>query len=106
MKLRNKIFIGVATCFVVAISALAITDGVIDYTKQNFTEGKEKYDLVFDTAGNHATLDLLGVLKPEGTLVGIGGSVIDRRYSLEKTAAALEYIGTRRARGKVIVTLD
>lgn len=32
-------------------------------------------------------------------------SVIDRRYPLEQTAAALEYIGSRRARGKVIVTL-
>ena len=33
-------------------------------------------------------------------------TVIDRRYPLEESGAALEYIGSQRARGKVIVTLD
>jgi NADPH:quinone reductase-like Zn-dependent oxidoreductase len=33
-------------------------------------------------------------------------TVIDRRYPLEQTAAALEYLGTQRARGKVIVTVN
>jgi NADPH:quinone reductase-like Zn-dependent oxidoreductase len=32
--------------------------------------------------------------------------VIDRRYPLEQTGAALEYLGDGHARGKVIVTLD
>jgi NADPH:quinone reductase-like Zn-dependent oxidoreductase len=33
-------------------------------------------------------------------------TVIDRRYPLEQTAAALDYLATGRARGKIIVTLD
>ena len=33
-------------------------------------------------------------------------SVIDRRYPLEEAGAALEYIGSQPARGKVIVTVD
>jgi NADPH:quinone reductase-like Zn-dependent oxidoreductase len=33
-------------------------------------------------------------------------TVIDRRYPLEEIGAALEYIGSQHARGKVIVTLD
>jgi NADPH:quinone reductase-like Zn-dependent oxidoreductase len=49
-----------------------------------------------------ADLEFLGGLAREGKL----RSVIDRRYTLEETGAALAYIGSRRARGKVIVTLD
>jgi NADPH:quinone reductase-like Zn-dependent oxidoreductase len=133
-------------------------DHVIDYTKANFTEGAEQYDLVLDNVGNHGFFDLKRVLKPEGVIVIVGGSkkdpwlgpikrviwravvahfieqrstffiasvnaadlevlaalaregkmksVIDRRYPLEESGAALEYIGSQRARGKVIVTLD
>jgi NADPH:quinone reductase-like Zn-dependent oxidoreductase len=33
-------------------------------------------------------------------------TVIDRRYPLEQTGVALDYIGGGHARGKVIVTLD
>jgi NADPH:quinone reductase-like Zn-dependent oxidoreductase len=33
-------------------------------------------------------------------------TVIDRRYPLEESGAALEYIGSQRARGKVIVTFE
>jgi NADPH:quinone reductase-like Zn-dependent oxidoreductase len=133
-------------------------DHVIDYTKQDFTTGEQRYDLIFDTVGNHGIFELRGVIKPHGILVGIGGpkddpwigplwgmakrnivdtfvdqtlvgfvanvssadleilaalardgkmqSSIDRRYRLEEITAAVEYIASRRARGKVIVTLD
>ena len=33
-------------------------DHVIDYTKENFTEGKERYDLILDNVGNHGFFDL------------------------------------------------
>jgi NADPH:quinone reductase-like Zn-dependent oxidoreductase len=133
-------------------------DHVVDYTQDNFTEGKQPYDLIVDNVGNHDFSDLRRVLKPEGTIVTVSGpkknpflgpitriikqeilgnfidqrlvffvadidapdlqlfadlmragkvkSVIDRRYPLEQAGAALEYIGSRHARGKVIVTLD
>jgi NADPH:quinone reductase-like Zn-dependent oxidoreductase len=133
-------------------------DHVIDYTKDNFTEGKAQYDLIVDNVGNHPFMDLRRVVKAEGTIVTISGpktnnflgpmtriarmkmldsfisqnlvffvadvdaadlefmaglmrdgklkSVIDRRYPLEQAGTALDYIGTSRARGKVIVTLD
>ncbi len=51
---------------------------------------------------NKADLELLAGLATEGRLK----SVIDRRYSLEHAGAALEYIGSRRARSKVVVTLQ
>lgn len=48
-------------------------DHVIDYTKENFTEGVEHYDLVLDNVGNHSFLDIGRVLEPEGIIVIVGG---------------------------------
>jgi NADPH:quinone reductase-like Zn-dependent oxidoreductase len=133
-------------------------DHVVDYTKGNFTDGTERYDLILDNVGNHSYFDLANVVKPEGIIVTVGGSkknpwlgpigrvawrkvvspfidpqlpffiakvnktdlellatlsregklksAIDRRYPLEKTAEALEYIGSQRARAKVVITVD
>ena len=133
-------------------------DHVIDYTRENFTEGQVKYDVIIDNVGNHGFFALADVTQPTGRIVTIGGpktnpwlgpisrilwrsvvmgfvepelpffianitapdmeylatlaregklrSAIDRRYPLEETAAALEYIGSQRARGKVVVTVN
>jgi NADPH:quinone reductase-like Zn-dependent oxidoreductase len=51
---------------------------------------------------NTPDLEYLASLAHEGKL----RTVIDRRYPLEESGAALEYIGSQRARGKVIVTLE
>jgi NADPH:quinone reductase-like Zn-dependent oxidoreductase len=51
--------------------------------------------------GNQPDLEYLAGLAREGKL----RTAIDRRYPLEETRQALEYIGSQRARGKVIVTL-
>lgn len=48
-------------------------DRVIDYKKEDFTEGKERYDLILDNVGNRSLSAYRGVLKPEGTYVLIGG---------------------------------
>ena len=49
-------------------------DHVVDYTKENFTEGKERYDLILDNVGNHGFSDLADVMKPDGVIVVVGGS--------------------------------
>ena len=49
-------------------------DHVIDYTQENFTEGGPRFDLVLDMVGNHSLLDVTRALKPDGTLVIVGGS--------------------------------
>lgn len=51
-------------------------DHVIDYTKENFTEGSARYDLIFDLVGNHSFSARRRVLTPTGICVlgGIGGA--------------------------------
>ena len=53
-------------------------DHVIDYTKQDFTQGDAQYDLVVDNIGNHSFDDIRRVLKPEGRYVIVGGNSKDR----------------------------
>jgi len=46
-------------------------DRVIDYTEQDFTRNRERYDLVFDVAGR-PWADVKRALRPDGTYVRIG----------------------------------
>jgi NADPH:quinone reductase-like Zn-dependent oxidoreductase len=49
-------------------------DHVIDYTKEDFTKGDERYDLILAVGGHHPIRDYLRALSPEGVHVVIGGS--------------------------------
>jgi len=44
-------------------------DRVIDYTREDFTRGAQRYDLIFDVGGNRSLSRTRRVLTPEGTLV-------------------------------------
>jgi NADPH:quinone reductase-like Zn-dependent oxidoreductase len=46
---------------------------VIDYTAEDFTRSGQRYDLIFDTVGNHSLSDCRRALTPKGTLVLVGG---------------------------------
>ena len=133
-------------------------DHVIDYTKEDFTEGAQQYDLIVDNVGNHDFLDLTRAVTPTGTIVTVSGpktnnflgpitrilkmkmlapfvdpklvffvadvdapdlqlfaqlmregklkTSIDRRFPLEQAGAALDYVGSGHARGKVVVTME
>jgi len=48
-------------------------DYVIDYTRENFTDGTHTYDLILDLGGNASLSRLRSALKPAGTLVIVGG---------------------------------
>ena len=49
-------------------------DHVFDYKKEDYTESGERYDLIIDMISNHSLLANRRVLKPEGTLVIVGGA--------------------------------
>jgi NADPH:quinone reductase-like Zn-dependent oxidoreductase len=46
---------------------------VIDYTREDFTRGDTRYDLILDTVGNRSLADIRRVMTPTATYVGIGG---------------------------------
>ena len=48
-------------------------DHVIDYTKEDFTKGAERYDVMLDNVGNHSLSECRQVLTPNGKYVLIGG---------------------------------
>lgn len=48
-------------------------DQVIDYTREDFADGRTRYDVILDTAGNRSLLHLRRALARRGTLVIVGG---------------------------------
>src|SRR5204863_514557 len=51
-------------------------DYVIDYTKEDFTKGDQRYDVLYDLVGNHSFSESREVLTTNGVcvLAGIGGA--------------------------------
>ncbi len=130
-------------------------DRAIDYTKEQFWQNENEYDLVADAAAFYSLGHSLRALKPGGRYVLIGGSadllsiikgmavnpiiakmkgkhvasfiadvnqsdleylsrlleegkitsVIDRKYPLSETAAAIRYMEDEHVRGKVIIEI-
>lgn len=133
-------------------------DRVIDYTKENFTDDSEQYDMILDNVSTQSLSAMRRVLKPNGRIVIVGGvtrdpwlgplvgpikamlyspfvdekmgmfiasmtapalqtiadlmhegkvkTVIDREYAFEETSAAVAYLETGRARGKILVRVS
>jgi NADPH:quinone reductase-like Zn-dependent oxidoreductase len=48
-------------------------DHVIDYTREDFADGRHHYDLILDIGGNSSLSRLRRALTPRGTLVLVGG---------------------------------
>ena len=105
-------------------------DKVIDYTKGEFDQGDETYDLVFDAVGKMQPSQAKKVLKKIGVYLNVlSGSdslklkredlvtlkdlveagqlraVIDRRYALEQMVEAHRYVDIGRKKGNVVITV-
>ena len=76
-------------------------DHVIDYTRETFTDGSRRFDLMIDTAGNRPLAELRQAPHPAGTLVIVGGETSNPTwFGLWRNVRALlwtPFIGRRRS---------
>jgi NADPH:quinone reductase-like Zn-dependent oxidoreductase len=103
---------------------------VIDYTRQDFTQSGETYDVVFDTVGKLSPAQGKKALKPGGMYLNVlvdsnGGEkletlrvlkelveagklkpVLDRVYPLEQIVEAHRYVDMGHKKGNVVITVE
>ena len=54
-------------------------DHVIDYTKEDFTKGEERYNVMLDNVGNRSLSECKRVITTKGKYVLIGGGGADEK---------------------------
>jgi NADPH:quinone reductase-like Zn-dependent oxidoreductase len=69
-------------------------DTAIDYTKEDFTRGTLRYDVVVDIAGSHSLAACRRVMTPSATFVGVGAAGIQHR-SAGSFRAIGHFLGTK-----------
>jgi len=72
-KAFGAIVSGVASTAKVGLVRSLGADQVIDYTKEDFADSPQRYDLILDIGGNSGLSRLRRALTPKGTLVIAGG---------------------------------
>ena len=72
-KALGAVVTGVCSTTNVELVSSLGADQVIDYTKENFTGARGRYDVVLDNVGNHSLRDTRRVLKSDGRLVIVSG---------------------------------
>ena len=102
-------------------------DKVVDYTKQDFTQLNQRFDIVFDAVALIRKSKFKPLLKSGGKFVTVGSnpkdtptdlvtlkeiieagslkSVIDRKYTLAQIREAHAYVEQFRKKGNVVVTI-
>jgi NADPH:quinone reductase-like Zn-dependent oxidoreductase len=101
---------------------------VIDYSKEDFTKGRQTYDVIFDAVGKTTASSSKNLLKANGFYLSVQTStsektenliflkelieagtikaIIDRRYPLEQTAEAHRYVEAGHKKGNVVITVE
>jgi NADPH:quinone reductase-like Zn-dependent oxidoreductase len=79
-------------------------DHVIDYTKQDYTKGDERYDVIYDLVNNRSFAERRRVLKPGGVcvLAGVGGSGIHKETLFNMASALTASLRSKFAKEKFV----
>ena len=79
-------------------------DHVIDYTKEDYTKGDQRYDVIYDLVNNHSFAERRRVLKPGGicVLAGIGGSGIHEETLSRVVGVFTAFVRSRFAKEKFV----
>jgi len=79
-------------------------DHVIDYTKEDYTKGEQRYDVIYDLVNNHSFAERRRVLKPGGVcvLAGIGGSGIHEETLSRVVGVFTAFVRSRFAKEKFV----
>lgn len=80
-------------------------DHVIDYTREDFTKGGQRYDVVFDCIVNHSALAIRRVMNLKGIYVAVGGPHGHWLGAMFRTLMALfiAFVMSRFASRKLII---
>jgi NADPH:quinone reductase-like Zn-dependent oxidoreductase len=103
-------------------------DEVIDYTREDFTQSGDIYDVIFDAVGKTSSSRAKRSLKEKGLYVSVKSptspkaedlifvrelieagkirAVIDRRYPLEEIVEAHRYVEKGHKKGNVVITVE
>lgn len=74
-------------------------DNVIDYTKEDFANTTQKYDLIIDNVANRSVTDLKRALSPNGLCVIIGFSSLSRMIQQMLLGPLASMIGNKKIVG-------
>src|SRR3954447_9194333 len=78
-------------------------DEVIDYTREDFTQGRQRYDVMLDLVGSRPLSDCRRALTPRGTYVLVGVANMGRWFGLARQIKALLLSPFVRQRMRVFV---
>jgi len=70
-------------------------DHLIDYTKQDFRQSSQRYDLILGVNAHHSVFDYRRTLRPDGIYVAVGGAV-PRIFQAMLLAPLLSRIGSKK----------
>jgi NADPH:quinone reductase-like Zn-dependent oxidoreductase len=71
-------------------------DHVIDYTKEDFTQNGQRYDLIFDAVGNRSVSDYQRVLNPNGICSVAGFTTLSRLFQVVFLGAWVSMTGSQK----------